>query len=168
MQAASVCCQYAISNKSRQLWCGRNLTTVSYCVHEGKPAPPPTSEARDRFPSPLRTDVLHLELAVARYLSITTLVKIIVEDRSTYDDEALFKVFQRSSTHTLLGPSQYFMTARALWIVTFTDPLFDATSFLQHLLSQTEDLVSLTTRAPSQTHFRQRQWERERFILFAG
>jgi hypothetical protein len=96
---------------------------------------PPASEARDRFPSPPRIEVLHLELAVARHPSITTLVKIIVEDRSTYDDEALFKVLRKSYTHTLLGPSQYLMTARALWGVTFTDPLFDATSFLQHLFS---------------------------------
>jgi hypothetical protein len=96
---------------------------------------PPTSEVRDRFRSPLRTEVLHLELAVARHPSITTLVKIIIEDRSTYDDEALFKVLRRSYTHILLGRSQYLMTARVLRSVTFTDPLFDATSFLQHLLS---------------------------------
>jgi hypothetical protein len=96
---------------------------------------PPTSEARDRFPSPPRTEILYLELAVARHPSITTLVKIIVEDRSIYDDETLFKVLRRSYIHTLLGPSQYLMTARALWGVTFTDPLFDATSFLQHLFS---------------------------------
>jgi hypothetical protein len=96
---------------------------------------PPTSEVRDRFRSPLRTEVLHLELAVARRPSITTLVKITIEDRSTYDDEALFKVLRRSYTHILLGPSQYLVTARVLRSVTFTDPLFDATSFLQHLLS---------------------------------
>jgi hypothetical protein len=109
------------------------LSAIAYT--KVRQALPPTSEARDRFPSPPRTEVLHLELAVARHPSITTLVKIIVEDRSTYDDETLFKVLQRSYTHTLLGPSQYLMTARALSGVTFTDPLFNATSFLQHLLS---------------------------------
>lgn len=96
---------------------------------------PTTSEARDRFPSPARSELLCLEFAVARHPSVTTLVKIEIEDRSTYDDEALFKVLRKSYRQTLLGLAQYIVTARALQDVTFTDPMFDTASFLRHLHS---------------------------------
>ena len=94
-----------------------------------------TSEERERFPSPARREILYLELAVARHVSMTTLVQITVEDRSTYDDEALFRVLQRSYRQKVVGLVHCLVTARALRGVTFTDPVFDATSFLQHLLS---------------------------------
>lgn len=95
----------------------------------------PTSEERDRFPSPARPELLYLELAVARHHSMTTLVQIEVEDRSRYDDEALFKVIRKSYSQTLLGQGRYLVTAWAIRSVTFTDPIFDASNFLQHLAS---------------------------------
>jgi hypothetical protein len=96
---------------------------------------PSTSEERDRFPSPARPEFLYIEFAVARHPSMTTLVQIKIEDRSTHDDEALFKVLQKSYSQTLLGLVQCLVTARVLEAVTFTDPTFDATSFLRHLNS---------------------------------
>ena len=95
----------------------------------------PTSEAHDRFPSPARTEVLYLELAVARHPFMTTLVQITVPDRSTYDDEALFTVLRKSYSQTLLGLAQYLVTARTLRSVSFTDPMFEAPNFLRHLNS---------------------------------
>ena len=96
---------------------------------------PPTSEERDRFPSPARTEVLYLELAVARHPSMTTLVQITIPDRSAYDDEALFTVLRKSYSQTLLGLTHYLVTARTLCSVTFTDPMFEAPNFLRHLNS---------------------------------
>ena len=66
---------------------------------------------------------------------MTTLVQITVEHRSTYDDEALFRILRKSYNQTLLGLAYYLVTARALRGVTFTDPMFDAPSFLRHLLT---------------------------------
>jgi hypothetical protein len=92
-----------------------------------------TSQERDRFPSPARPELLYLEFAVARHPSMAVLVQIKIEHRSTYDDEALFKVLRKSYRETLLGLAQYLVTARALQSVTFMDPRFDTASFLKHL-----------------------------------
>jgi hypothetical protein len=96
---------------------------------------PLTSEERDRFPSPARPEFLYLEFAVARHPSMTILVQIKIEDKSTYDDEALFTAVRKSYRQTFLGLAQYLVTARALQGVTFTDPIFDTASFLRHLHS---------------------------------
>ena len=99
------------------------------------PVLPPTSEEPDHFPLPPRTEVLYLELAVARHHPMTTLVQITVQDRSIYDDEALFIFLRKSHSQTFLGMLHYLVTARTLSSVTFTDPMFDAPSFLRHLHS---------------------------------
>jgi hypothetical protein len=96
---------------------------------------PPTSEEHDRFPSPARPEVLYLKFAVARHPTMNTIVQIKIEDRSTYDDEALFKVLRKSCNQTLSGLAQYLVTARALQGVTSTDPMFETASFLRHLRS---------------------------------
>ena len=98
-------------------------------------AVPPSSLKSDRFPSPARQEALLLELAIARHHSATTLVQIKIEDKSTYDDEALFRVLQQSYKTTLLGTACHLLTARSLSNVTSTDLTFDAPNFVRHLRS---------------------------------
>ena len=94
---------------------------------------PPTKEERDRFPSPSRPEILLLELALARHLAGTTTVQIEVEDKGTFDDEALFRILRKSYNSSLLGLVRRFAVAKRLTSATSTDPNFDANNFLQHL-----------------------------------
>ena len=95
----------------------------------------PTNEEKDRFPSPLRAEMLLLELSISRHPSLATLVQVEVKGKSSYDDEALFQVLRKSYTRNLVGRARRLFSARAVSFVTFSDANFDALSFMDHFNS---------------------------------
>ncbi|KIV94788.1 hypothetical protein PV10_02520 [Exophiala mesophila] len=61
-----------------------------------KPSIMPTTSRSDRFPSPVAPEILFLDLRLARHPSARVKVEVEVVDKTTFDDEQLFKLIQKT------------------------------------------------------------------------
>ena len=61
-----------------------------------KPSVMPTTTRSDRFPSPVAPEVLFLDLRLARHPSARVKVEVEIVDKTTFDDEQLFKLIQKT------------------------------------------------------------------------
>ncbi|KAL6245056.1 hypothetical protein RBB50_007831 [Rhinocladiella similis] len=73
-----------------------------------------TPAKSDRFPSPVAPEVLFLDLRLARHPSAKTTIEIEITDRTSFDDEQLFAIIQKSYRSQLLGVARRLLSARVL------------------------------------------------------
>ena len=72
-------------------------------------------DARDRFPSPERPEVLFLELCIGNHPSARRTIEIQIGDRTSFDDEILFRKIRTAYQTQLLGSTrQSFLLLRQI------------------------------------------------------